>query len=70
MEEESSEKEEDEEDKCPRGFEYNSVLNVCDDVDEVNSQCQSINSALKLKSGFEHKIPVFLKKFIHNFAHF
>ena len=26
----------DEEDKCPEGFEYNSVLNVCDDVDEVN----------------------------------
>ena len=24
-----------EEEKCPEGFEYNSVLNVCDDVDEV-----------------------------------
>ena len=26
-----------EEEKCPEGFEYNSVLNVCDDVDEVIS---------------------------------
>ena len=30
------EKNKEEEDKCPEGFEFNSILNVCDDVDEVN----------------------------------
>ena len=30
------EKNKEEEDKCPEGFEFNSILNVCDDVNEVN----------------------------------
>lgn len=60
--------EEDKNSQCPTGFEYNGLMNVCDDIDEVNKYnfffCKKYHFSSNVSAQMLHYIHVMKMKFV------